>query len=127
MAVEFDPKEDLGVDLRVGNGIECTVLVWLYDENGRVIPGDLPGTTAMFEIWADDDDAPEYVIPRTVLAGHEKLKLVQKYFPGLLGPGTFGSTTIFIQDDAKPQIEFYEATSLKLGDTPVQRIDLVRS
>jgi hypothetical protein len=127
MPIAYDDGSDLGVDLRVGNGIECKVYVWLYDENGQVIPGDLPGTTCMFEMWADDDDAPEYYIPKKVLGKNKRLKLVQVYRPGVVGPGTFGSASTFIQDGRPTQLRTYGPVNIEMGDEISQPILLVGS
>lgn len=124
MVVRYDPTENLDVDLRVGNGIECKVWVWLYDEDGKVIPGDLPNTTAMFEIWADNDDAPEYAIPKKILAANSKLKLVQVYQPGQIGTGTFTSVTIFKQSGKLVDVVNIDPMDVAPGDEVTQRIKL---
>lgn len=124
MAIQYDTDKDLCVDVRVGNGIACKVYVFVYGEDGHIIPGEFPDTPAMFHFWADDDDAPEYVLPAKLLAKHEKLKVVHVYTPGQIGSGTFSALSLFIQEAESPQAEIIPPRDVAAGDRIYQPIKL---
>jgi hypothetical protein len=122
MTVRADPEKDLDCDVRVGNGIACQVYVFVYDKNGHIIPGEFTDTPAMFHFWADDDDAPEYVIPAKLLAKNPVLKLVHAYTPAQIGGGTFQALSLFSQEGEKSQPEVIPPQNVEPGDLIYQPI-----
>ena len=116
MAITYNDSKDLGVDCRVGVGIACKVRVYVYGEDGHVIPGDFPDTSAMFKFWVDDDDEPEYILSAKLLSKNKKLKIVHRYIPAQIGSGTFSALNLFLQDEKNPQADMIAPIELSHGD-----------